>query len=297
MKNPIFTGSAVALVTPFGPDGTVNFEMLTRLIDMHLQSGTDAIVLCATTGESPTLTAAEYEEVLRRGIQQIAGRVPVIAGAGSNSTAHALEMCQTAQAAGADALLIVTPYYNKTSQVGLVSHYTYLADRVKKPIIIYNVPSRTGVNVKPATYQILSEHPLINGVKEANGDISSVAQTISLCGDAFNIYSGNDDQALPMMALGGKGVISVFANCAPRQMHALCQAALDGDFSKAAALEAKYFPLMSALFMDVNPIPVKEAMRQIGYDCGTCRLPLVELSADAKTKLAKVLSKYDLTRV
>lgn len=296
MKNPIFTGSAVALVTPFGPDGSVNFEMLARLIDMHLHNNTDAIVLCATSGESPNLTAKEYEEILRRGIKQIAGRVPVVAGAGSNSTAHALGLCQTAEAAGADALLVVTPYYNKTSQAGLVAHYTYLADRVHKPIILYNVPSRTGLNVAPETYQALSKHPLINGVKEANGNVSSVAKTLALCGDDFNVYSGNDDQALPILALGGKGVISVFANCAPRAMHDLCAAVLNGDCRKAAAMEANYLPLMNALFMDVNPIPVKEAMRQLGYDCGVCRLPLIEMQAQAKARLAEVLSRYDLVR-
>ena len=292
MKQPIFTGSAVALVTPFGPDGAVDYEMLSRLIDLHLQNGTDAIVLCATTGESPTLTSQEYEEVLRRGVRQVNGRIPVIAGAGSNSTARALELCQTAEAAGVDALLAVTPYYNKTSQAGLVKHYTYLADRVHKPIILYNVPSRTGLNVKPATYKILSEHPLLNGVKEANGDITSVAETIALCGDAFNVYSGNDDQAYPIIALGGKGVISVFANCAPRAMHDLCVAALNGDRETAMQMESKYLPLMDALFMDVNPIPVKEAMRLLGFDCGICRLPLIEMEESAKAALEQVLARY-----
>ncbi|ARP50327.1 MULTISPECIES: 4-hydroxy-tetrahydrodipicolinate synthase [Caproicibacterium] len=294
MKHPIFTGSAVALVTPFSQDGSVNYEMLDRLLELHLSSGTDAVVLCATTGESPVLTAEEYKKVLQRGIQKVAGRVPVIAGAGSNCTATALQLCKTAQEAGADALLVVTPFYNKTSQNGLIAHYTYLADRVNKPIIIYNVPSRTGVNVKPETYQILAKHPMINGVKEANGDITSVARTISLCKDNFNVYSGNDDQALPMLSLGGKGVISVFANCLPHQMHELCRAYLDGDTKQAASLEAKYLPLMDALFMDINPIPVKEALRMMGYDCGICRLPLVEMDDAAKKELASVLKRYGL---
>ncbi|MCH3972015.1 MAG: 4-hydroxy-tetrahydrodipicolinate synthase [Oscillospiraceae bacterium] len=292
MKNPIFTGSAVALVTPFSQDGSVNYEMLDRLLDFHLANSTDAIVLCATTGESPVLTAEEYEKILQHGVKKIAGRVPVIAGAGSNCTAHALELCKTAEAAGADALLVVTPFYNKTSQKGLIAHYTYLADRVQKPIIIYNVPSRTGVNVKPETYQILSQHPNINGVKEANGDITSVARTISLCKDNFNVYSGNDDQALPMLSLGGKGVISVFANCMPKQMHDLCTAFFQHDTKKAAEMEAEYLPLMDALFMDINPIPVKEAMRMMGFDCGICRLPLVEMDDAAKAKLFAALKAY-----
>lgn len=294
MKNPIFTGSAVALVTPFVADGSVNYEMLGQLLDMHLAKGTDAVVLCATSGESPVLSADEYEKILQFGVKRIAGRIPVIAGAGSNSTAHALELCKTAEAAGTDALLVVTPYYNKTSQNGLVAHYTYLADRVQKPIIIYNVPSRTGVNVKPETYKRLAEHPNINGVKEANGDISSVARTVALCGDEFNIYSGNDDQTLPMLSLGGKGVISVFANCMPREMHDLCASFFHGDTKKAAELEAKFLPLMDALFMDVNPIPVKEALRLMGIDCGICRLPLVEMDSAAKQKLAGVLKTYGL---
>lgn len=294
MKNPIFIGSAVALVTPFSADGSVNYEMLGQLLDMHLAEGTDAVVLCATSGESPVLSVDEYEKILRFGVKRIAGRIPVIAGAGSNSTAHALELCKTAESAGADALLVVTPYYNKTSQNGLIAHYSYLADRVQKPIIIYNIPSRTGVNVKPETYKRLAEHPNINGVKEANGDISSVARTVALCGDEFNIYSGNDDQTLPMLSLGGKGVISVFANCMPREMHDLCASFFHGDTKKAAELEAKFLPLMDALFMDVNPIPVKEALRLMGIDCGICRLPLVEMDSAAKQKLAGVLKTYGL---
>ena len=296
MKNPIFTGSAVALVTPFSADGTVNYEMLDRLLDMHLANETDGMVLCATSGESPVLTTDEYEKIVRHSVKKIAGRIPVIVAAGNNCTAHALELCQIAESAGADALLVVTPYYNKTSQKGLIAHYTYLADHVKKPIIIYNVPSRTGVNVKPETYSILSKHPNINGVKEANGDISSVAQTVSLCGSNFNIYSGNDEQTLPILSLGGKGVISVFANCMPKEVHELCAAFFRHDTEKAAAIEAKYFQLMSALFMDVNPIPVKEALRMMGYDCGICRLPLVEMDDSAKQKLASVLKTYGLIR-
>lgn len=294
MKNPIFTGSAVALVTPFSADGTVNFDMLGRLLDMHLAKGTDAVVLCATSGESPVLTADEFERILQFSVKHIDGRIPVIGSAGSNSTLRALELCKIAEAVGVDALLLVTPYYNKTSQSGLIAHYTYLADRVKKPIIVYNVPSRTGVNVKPETYKLLSQHPNINGVKEANGDISSVARTISLCGDAFNVYSGNDDQTLPMLALGGKGVISVFANCLPQEMHDLCTAFFNGKTADAAAMEAKFLPLMTALFMDVNPIPVKEAMHMMGYDCGICRLPLIEMKQNEKDKLAAVLKVYGL---
>lgn len=296
MKKPIFTGSAVALVTPFSADGCVNYDMLDRLLDMHLSNSTDAIVLCATTGESPVLSQEEFAQVVRHGVKKVAGRLPVLAGAGSNSTAHALEMCKIAEDAGVDALLVVTPYYNKTSQAGLVAHYTYLADRVHTPIVLYNVPSRTGLNVRPETYKALSAHPLINGVKEANGDVTSVARTIALCGDDFNIYSGNDDQTLPILSLGGKGVISVFANCAPQAMHALCAAFFSGDTKKAAALESQWIPLMDALFLDVSPVPVKEALRMMGMDCGACRLPLVAMQDEAKQKLALVLRESALLK-
>ena len=294
MKKTIFTGSGVAIVTPMHEDGSVNYDVLERLIEFHIANGTDAIIACGTTGESPTLNHQEYTEVLRFTINKAAGRLPVIAGSGSNDTAYALELSLEAQRMGADALLMVTPYYNKTSQAGLIRHFTYIADRVQVPIILYNVPSRTGCNIKPETYLELSKHPNIAAVKEANGDISSVAQTIALCGDALDVYSGNDDQIVPFMSVGGKGVISVFANVLPQEMHNICADCLKGDYARASSSFLHYLELMQAFFMDVNPIPIKEAMNQMGYQAGPCRLPLAEMSAAAKDKLAAVLRKYKL---
>lgn len=294
MKKTIFTGSGVAIVTPMHNDGSVNYDVLEKLIEFHIENGTDAIIACGTTGESPTLNHQEHTEVLRFTIDKVAGRLPVIAGSGSNDTAYALELSLEAQRMGADALLMVTPYYNKTSQAGLIRHFTYVADRVQIPIILYNVPSRTGCNMKPETYLELSKHPNIAAVKEANGDISSVAQTIALCGDALDVYSGNDDQIVPLMSVGGKGVISVFANVLPREMHEICADCLKGDYAKASSSFLHYFELMQAFFMDVNPIPVKEAMNLMGYRVGPCRLPLTDMSPAAKDKLTAVLRKYKL---
>ena len=294
MKKTIFTGSGVAIVTPMHEDGSVNYDVLERLIEFHIANGTDAIIACGTTGESTTLNHQEHTEVLRFTINKAAGRLPVIAGSGSNDTAYALELSLEAQRMGADALLMVTPYYNKTSQAGLIRHFTYIADRVQVPIILYNVPSRTGCNIKPETYLELSKHPNIAAVKEANGDISSVAQTIALCGDALDVYSGNDDQIVPFMSVGGKGVISVFANVLPQEMHNICADCLKGDYARASSSFLHYLELMQAFFMDVNPIPIKEAMNQMGYQAGPCRLPLAEMSAAAKDKLAAVLRKYKL---
>ena len=294
MKKTIFTGSGVAIVTPMHEDGSVNYDVLERLIEFHIANGTDAIIACGTTGESPTLNHQEHTEVLRFTINKAAGRLPVIAGSGSNDTAYALELSLEAQRMGADAFLMVTPYYNKTSQAGLIRHFTYIADRVQVPIILYNVPSRTGCNIKPETYLELSKHPNIAAVKEANGDISSVAQTIALCGDALDVYSGNDDQIVPFMSVGGKGVISVFANVLPQEMHNICADCLKGDYARASSSFLHYLELMQAFFMDVNPIPIKEAMNQMGYQAGPCRLPLAEMSAAAKDKLAAVLRKYKL---
>ena len=294
MKKTIFTGSGVAIVTPMHEDGSVNYDVLERLIEFHIANGTDAIIACGTTGESPTLNHQEHTEVLRFTINKVAGRLPVIAGSGSNDTAYALELSLEAQRMGADALLMVTPYYNKTSQAGLIRHFTYVADRVQIPIILYNVPSRTGCNIKPETYLELSKHPNIAAVKEANGDISSVAQTIALCGDALDVYSGNDDQIVPLMSVGGKGVISVFANVLPQEMHNICADCLKGDYARASSSFLYYLELMQAFFMDVNPIPIKEAMNQMGYQVGPCRLPLTEVSAAAKDNLTAVLGKYKL---
>ncbi len=294
MKKTIFTGAGVAIVTPMREDGSVNYDKLGELIDWQIQEGTDAIIVAGTTGESPVLNHEEHCKVVDYTVKKVNHRVPVIAGTGSNHTDYALELSKEAVASGADALLMVTPYYNKTSQRGLIEHYTYVADRVDAPIILYNVPSRTGVNILPQTYQALSKHPNIVAAKEANGNIASVAHTMALCGDDLDLYSGNDDQIVPLMSLGGKGVISVLSNVAPKATHDLTAACLRGDFQTAAQMQLKYFDLVSALFMDVSPIPVKDAMNQMGLAVGGCRLPLVSLSEAAHEKLTQVLRQYQL---
>lgn len=278
MKRTVFTGAAVALVTPMREDGSVNFEKLAELVEEQIQKGTDAIVACGTTGESATLNHEEHLDVIREVIRVAAHRVPVIAGTGSNDTAYGLVLSQEAQKMGADALLMVTPYYNKASQEGLYRHYTYVADRVDLPIILYNVPSRTGTDIKLDTYKRLGQHPNIVAVKEASGDISKIADIQNECGDLLDLYSGNDDQILPILALGGKGVISVLSNVAPAQTHEICQRFFDGDVAESRALQLKYLELVHALFCDVNPIPVKEALNLLGYEVGPCRLPLCNTS-------------------
>lgn len=278
MKTPIFTGAATALVTPMKQDGSVNFERLESLVNEQIEAGIDALVICGTTGEKSTLRYDEHVKVIEIAAKANNGRVPLIAGTGSNDTVYSVELCDDAEKAGADAFLMVTPYYNKTSQAGLVAHYNYIADRVNKPIILYNVPSRTGVAVKPETYKELSKHPNIVGLKEANGDLSSVATTRYLCGDDLYIYSGNDDQTVPIMSLGGLGVISVASNILPAEMHKMCEAYLKGDTKTASDMQIKYTGLMNALFCDVNPVPVKTAMNLIGMEAGPCRLPLYEMN-------------------
>lgn len=294
MKKVIFTGAGVAIVTPMNADGSINYEELKRLLDFQIEGGTDAIISCGTTGESATMSHQEHEDVLKFTIDYVAGRVPVIAGTGSNETSIAARLSEHAQKAGADGLLIVTPYYNKTSQRGLVAHYNYIADRVDLPIILYNVPSRTGLNIKPETYKELSKHPNIVATKEANGDISSVAQTISLCGDDLAVYSGNDDQITPLMSLGGKGVISVLSNVAPKPTHDIVASFLQGDVERSRELQLKYLPLINALFSDVNPIPVKEALNMMGFNCGNCRLPLYPMTDAAKENLKNQLAAFGL---
>lgn len=295
MKKTIFQGSCVAIVTPFNENGSVNYNELEKLIEFQIENGTDAIVSCGTTGESATLSSEEHLEVIRFTIEKVNKRIPVIASTGSNDTAFSVYLSKEAEAFGADGLLLVTPYYNKTSQKGLIESFKFIADNVNIPCIVYNVPSRTGLNIKPSTYLELSKHPNIVGVKEANHDISSVAQTIALCGDELAIYSGEDSQTLPIMALGGKGVISVFANILPKEMHELASAMTNENLKTARELTNKYIELMDALFMDVNPIPVKEAMNMMSFDCGHCRLPLTDMTDDDKNKLAAVLKKYNLT--
>ncbi len=294
MAKTVFRGVGTALVTPFSADGSVNYEKLKELTEFQIQKGANAIIACGTTGEKSTLRHEEHLKVIQTIITTAAGRIPVVAGTGSNDTLYTLELSEEAERMGADALLMVTPYYNKTSQEGLVRHYQYVADRVNTPIILYNVPSRTGMDIKPETYAKLCKHPNIVATKEANGNFSALAQTIALCGENLDIYSGNDDHTVAMMAMGAKGVISVFSNLAPKQMSELCQRALQGDFTCATAMQSRYLDVMNSMFIDVNPIPVKEAMNQIGLDVGECRMPLFPASDDVKTKIHEALKEANL---
>ncbi|MDR3344703.1 MAG: 4-hydroxy-tetrahydrodipicolinate synthase [Oscillospiraceae bacterium] len=294
MKKPIFTGAGVAIVTPFGADGKINYPLFAKLIDFQISGGTDAVIVCGTTGESPALNHAEHSELIRFCVEHVSGRVPVIAGTGSNDTAFCLKLSNEAEKSGANGLLMVTPYYNKTSQQGLIDHFTYLADRVSTPIILYNVPSRTGLNILPATYKALSAHPLINAAKEANGDVSALAQTAALCGDDLVLYSGNDDQIVPFMSLGAVGVISVLSNICPKLAHDIAAACLAGDFAEGARLQLEHLDLCNDLFADVNPIPVKEALKLMGWDAGPCRLPLTGINAAAREKLVRALKNHGL---
>lgn len=294
MNKHIFTGSGVALITPMHPDGSVNYEVLEQLLEFQIANGTDAIIACGTTGEAATLTVKEHCEVLSFVCEKVAGRIPVIAGTGSNDTSTAIELSKSAEVSGADALLSVTPYYNKTSQTGLIRHFTTIADNIDLPIILYNVPSRTGCNIKPKTYAELCKHENIVATKEANGDISSVSQTRSLCGDRLDIYSGNDDQTVPFMSLGALGVISVFANFCPKEMHEICELCLNNNFAEASKMNFHYVELMDIMFSDVNPIPVKTAMNLIGFHAGECRLPLVPMSYSGYHDLKECLQRYNL---
>lgn len=294
MKNTLFTGSAVALITPMHADGSVNYETLGKLVDVHLSSGTSAIVACATTGESPTLSHEEHCKVVEFIVKRTAKKIPVIASSGSNSTAYALELSKDLQSVGADALLMITPYYNKTSQAGFVKHFTYVADRVDLPIVMYNIPSRTGCNIQPETYLELSKHPNIVGTKEANGDLAANAKTAALCGDNLAIYSGEDNLTLPILSIGGKGVISTSANLIPKVMSDICNLYFQGNGAESRKLFLEYLDLMNTLFIDVNPMPVKAAMNLAGWDCGACRLPLISVSEESKEKLRVTLKKYGL---
>lgn len=292
MKKKVFKGSGVALVTPMHSDGSVNFEVLGEILEFQIKNKTDAIIICGTTGESATMSDEERAAVIDFAVKKVAGRVPVIAGTGSNSTEHALAMSKKAQELGADAILVVTPYYNKTSQRGLIRHYSYIADNVDLPMILYNVPSRTGISIRPETYAELAKHPNIVATKEANGDLSAIAKTIALCGDDLGVYSGNDDQTIPILSVGGLGVISVFANVCPYESYEISEKFFAGDINAARELFLRSNELMEALFCDVNPIPVKEAMNQLGFSCGSCRLPLVSLSAENKDKLVTAMRKF-----
>ncbi len=278
MKQQIFKGVATALITPMNGDGSVNYKRLETLVDEQIKAGIDALVICGTTGEKSTLRYDEHLKVIEVAAKSCNKRVPIIAGTGSNDTVYSVELCDDAEKVGADAFLMVTPYYNKASQAGLVAHYNYIADRVNKPIILYNVPSRTGVAIKSETYKELSKHPNIVATKEANGDLSAVARTRYLCGDDLDIYSGNDDQTVPIMSLGGIGVISVASNLLPAEMHKLCAEYLSGDKAKATEMQIKYTGLMNELFSDVNPVPVKTAMNLVGMNVGPFRMPLYPMS-------------------
>jgi 4-hydroxy-tetrahydrodipicolinate synthase len=273
----IFTGSGVAIVTPFTEDG-IDFEKLGELIEMHIEQYTDAIVICGTTGEASTMTEDELKTAINYTVDKVAGRIPVIAGTGTNDTAKTIKRSKYAEEAGADALLVITPYYNKTTQKGLIEHFTAVADSVNIPIIIYNVPSRTGLNILPETLKALCEHENIAAVKEASGNISQIAQIAYLCGDKLEIYSGNDDQVVPLLSLGGKGVISVVANIAPKDMHDMVDLYLRGNVEESRKLQLKIKPLNDAIFIEVNPIPIKTAMNLLGYNVGKLRLPLTTMS-------------------
>ena len=296
MKNTIFTGAAVAIITPMDDTGAVDYNTLGDIIDDQIAKGTDAIVICGTTGESSTLTDEEHHECIRFTVEKVAKRVPVIAGTGSNDTAYAVDLSKRAEAAGADALLLVTPYYNKTSQRGLVAHYTAVADAVNLPCILYNVPSRTGVNISLDTYKTLAKHRNIAAAKEASGNISAIAKLIAECGDDIDIYSGNDDQIVPIMSLGGKGVISVLSNVVPDKVHEMTDYCLKNNFAEGARLQLEYLELANALFCDVNPIPVKAAMNLMGWKAGQCRLPLIDLDDDKKKARPDVLGRYGLLK-
>ena len=294
MKAPLFTGSSAAIVTPMRDDGSVNLDLLPQLLERQLDGGTAAITVCGTTGESATLKDDEKLALISSCVSAVNGRIPVIAGTGSNDTEHAVFLSREAQKAGADGLLLVTPYYNKCSAKGLVRHFMTVADSTKLPVIVYNVPSRTGVSMNENIYRQLSEHPNINGVKEASGDTELVLRTRAACGDDFYIWSGNDAQIVPMMAMGGQGVISVLANLCPEVPARITAACQRGDYPSAAELQTRYMPLIDAMFCEVNPIPVKTAMHLMGLDVGPLRMPLCEMEDASRDRLTAVLTDCGL---
>ncbi|MBQ3772985.1 MAG: 4-hydroxy-tetrahydrodipicolinate synthase [Pseudobutyrivibrio sp.] len=291
----IFTGAAVAIVTPFNEDTTVNYEKLDKLIEYQIENGTDAIVICGTTGEASTLSHEEHIDVIKHCVKTVNKRVPVIAGTGSNSTDTAIYLSKEAEAAGADALLLVTPYYNKATQGGLYVHFKDTADAVNIPCILYNVPSRTGCNILPETaVKLARDVKNIVAIKEATGNISQIAKLIQLADGCIDVYSGNDDQIVPIMSLGGLGVISVLSNVAPKQTHDMCQACLDGDFKKAAKMQLEALPLIDSLFSEVNPIPVKKALNLMGFEAGPLRKPLTEMEEAHTIILEENMKEYGI---
>lgn len=289
MKKPLFTGACTALVTPF-LNGKVNYPMLEQLLKRQMEAGIQAVVICGTTGESPTLADSEKLEMFRRAKRYVGDNCLIIAGTGSNCTEHAVALSKAAESVGVDALLVVSPYYNKATDEGLIAHYSAIAGAVHIPVIVYNVPSRTGVDIPVDVYKCLSVIPNLAGVKEASTSITKIAKIKAACPPDFALWSGNDDQAAVVMALGGQGVISVLSNVLPVETQAMAKAALDGDFDTAADLQIRMLPLIELLFSEVNPIPVKAAMKLIGFDCGECRLPLTPMSRENLEKLKKLLS-------
>lgn len=293
MRQPLFTGSGVAIVTPFTNE-TVNLDALGRLLDFQLQNGTDAVIVCGTTGEATTMSYGERMRTVEFCVEHVDGRVPVIAGSGSNSTETAVSLSRDAQRAGADGLLVVTPYYNKASQSGLIRHYNAVADAVEVPIILYDVPSRTGVTIAPETYAELAKHPNINGVKEAGSNFSNIQKTRNLCPEDFSIWSGNDDETAAICLLGGRGVVSVVANVLPAEMHRLTELCFRNDFAAAGKLQLELKAFCDAMFCDVNPIPVKTALNLLGWEAGPLRLPLCEPGEAALARIRQALADYGL---
>lgn len=291
----IFTGAGVAIVTPFNPDGSVNYNKLEELIDFQCNNGTDSIIICGTTGESPTLSELEHVEVIKKAVEFTKGRVPVIAGTGSNATYTAIDLSKEAVEAGADGLLVITPYYNKATQGGLIKHFTAIADAAKAPIIMYSVASRTGVNIAPETAAALFKNvDNIVGIKEASGNISQVAKIMNLTDGKIDLYSGNDDQIVPIMSLGGLGVISVLSNVAPQYTHDICAKYLAGDVKGSMEMQLKAVPLVEQLFCEVNPIPVKKALNLMGFEVGGMRMPLTELTPANTEKLSNAMKAFGI---
>lgn len=291
----IFTGAGVAIVTPFNEDESINYDKLDQLIDYHCNNGTDSIIIFGTTGESATMSEKEHMECVKFAIERTKGRLPIIAGTGSNCTRTAIDMSKEAASYGADGLLVVTPYYNKATQEGLVGHYTAVAKEAKAPIIMYSVASRTGCNIEPATAaRLIKEVDNIVGIKEASGNISQVAKIMHLTDGKADLYSGNDDQIVPILSLGGKGVISVLSNVAPQETHDICAKFFEGDVKGSLELQLKAIPLIEQLFCEVNPIPVKKAMKLMGMDCGSLRMPLTELTPQHEESLAKAMTEFGI---
>ena len=295
-KKTLFTGSCCAIITPFDKNGNVDFETLKKLVEFQIEGKTDCICVCGTTGEAPTLNNEEHLATIECVVNQVNGRIPVLAGTGSNDTRHGVSMSKSACNLGVDGLLLVTPYYNKTTQRGLIEHYTKFADSVDKPVILYNVPGRTGLNITPATLNTLSDHPNIVGIKEASGNMAQVIEMMSLCKDKIDFYSGCDEINVPITLMGGKGTISVLSNIAPLQTHNMIETALNGDYKTAAKMQFEANEIIASLFCEVNPIPVKKGLSLLGLDTGVVRLPLYEMAPENAQRLEKAMKEYGLIK-